>query len=205
MRKALKYTLLLLFVGLFCHVGLAQTPIVAGYTIERGDTVYHFAVPTVVIFPRPKYKNEKAKQEYRRLVYNFKQVYPYALKAKLRLQQIDSTMLTMKNEKQRKAYLKEQEKILFKEFEAPLKKLTYSQGRLLMRLIDREAGQTSYYLVKNLKGSITAFFWQGVAKLFGADLKKPYDKYGEDKPIEELVIMYKNGTFDIYYYQVMNN
>ncbi len=176
-----------------------------GYTVEPADTLYHLFLKPIVIYPKPVFKSEKAKREYQRLVHNFKRVYPYALLAKEKLQAIDSIMQTLPAGKQRDTYLKQQEKILFKEFEAPLKKLSFSQGKLLMRLIDREAGQTSYYLIKDLKGGLTAFFWQGVARIFGADLKKPYDKYGEDKPVEALVRMYQNGTFEIYYARVMNN
>jgi hypothetical protein len=144
-------------------------------------------------------------REYQRLVYNFRKVYPYALLAKQRLQEMDSVVATIPTEKARDAYLKQKEKELFKEFSAPLKKLTFSQGRLLMRLIDREVGQTSYYLIKDLRGSFVAFFWQGIARFFGADLKKPYDKYGEDKPIENMIKMYHNGTFDVYYTKVLRN
>jgi hypothetical protein len=176
-----------------------------GYKIEQGDTVFQLQVPEIVIYPRPTFKTEKAEKEYRRLVYNFRKVYPYALLAKQRLHEMDSAVALIPTEKERKAYLKQKEKELFKEFSAPLKKLTFSQGRLLMRLIDREVGQTSYYLIKDLRGSFVAFFWQGIAKLFGADLKKPYDKYGEDKPIENMIKMYHNGTFEVYYYQVFRN
>jgi hypothetical protein len=175
------------------------------YKIEQGDTVYQVRLREIVIFPRPTFKTEKMEKEYRRLVYNFKKVYPYALVAKQRLQEMDSVVTTISTEEAQKAYLKQKEKELFKEFAAPLKKLTYSQGRLLMRLIDREVGQTSYYLIKDLRGSFVAFFWQGVARIFGADLKKPYDKYGEDKPIENMIKMYHNGTFDIYYQKVFMN
>jgi hypothetical protein len=183
----------------------AQQPHVLGYKIEQGDTIYQVQLREIVIFPRPTFKNEKTAREYQRLVHNFKKAYPYALIAKQRLQEMDSAVALIPTEEQRKAYLKQKEKELFKEFSAPLKKLTYSQGRLLLRLIDREIGQTSYYLIKDLRGSFVAFFWQGIAKLFGADLKRPYDKYGEDRPIEDMIKMYHNGTFDMYYYQVFRN
>ncbi len=204
-KKAIYFTILFIFNFQLSIVNcFAQQGYVVGYTIEQEDTVYQLTVPPVVIYPMPTFKNEKAKREYKRLVHNFSKTYPYALLAKERLKQMDTEMMSIASEKQRKAYLEQQEKALFKEFEAPLKKLTFSQGKLLMRLIDREAGQTSYYLIKNLKGGLTAFFWQGFARLFGADLKKPYDKYGEDKPVEALVHMYHNGTFETYYWQVMS-
>jgi hypothetical protein len=205
MFNTIKYGVFLLVCGLLSLEGVAQQGHVLGYKIEQGDTVFQMQLREIVVFPRPTFKTEKMERDYQRLVYNFRKVYPYALMARQRLQEMDSVVATIPSEKQRAAYLKQKEKELFKEFSAPLKKLTYSQGRLLMRLIDREVGQTSYYLIKDLRGSFVAFFWQGIAKLFGADLKKPYDKFGEDKPIENMIKMYHSGTFDVYYYQVLKN
>jgi hypothetical protein len=185
--------------------GAAQQGHVLGYKVEQGDTVFQMQLREIVIFPRPTFKTEKMEREYQRLVYNFRKVYPYALLAKQRIREMDSVMAAIPAEKEREAYLKQKEKELFKEFSAPLKKLTFSQGRLLMRLIDREVGQTSYYLIKDLRGKFVAFFWQGIARLFGADLKKPYDKFGEDKPIEDMIKMYHSGTFDVYYHKVLRN
>ena len=203
MHKRLKYTLLL-FVLLFAASSLkAQQGHVLGYIIEKGDTVYMVSLKPIYVFPKQVFKNEKAKREYQRLVTNFRKVYPYALMAKQRLAQIDSDVMAISSKKEREEYIKRKEKELFKEFEAPLKKLTFSQGKLLMRLIDREVGQSSYYIIKDIKGGFTAFFWQGVAQLFGANLKKPYDKYGEDKPVEAMVKMYHEGSFEYYYWRVM--
>ena len=204
MHNALKHILLVLFITVLACTAAAQEIPLSGYTIdERGDTTYHLPMPAVIIYPRPAFRNERALREYQRLVFNFEKVYPYALLTRDRLRQIDAAMVLIKPEKVRKEFLRQQEKALFKEFEAPLRKLTFSQGRLLMRLIDREVGQTSFYVIRDLKGGTTAFFWQGIARLFGANLKKPYDKYGEDKPVEALVIMWHNGTFESYYWQVM--
>jgi hypothetical protein len=205
MSNGIKYGVLLLTCCLLSLESTAQQGYVMGYKIEQGDTVYQMQLREIVIFPRPTFKTEKMEREYQRLVYNFRKVYPYALMAKQRLQEMDSVVAKIPTEKERDAYLKRKEKELFKEFSAPLKKLTFSQGRLLMRLIDREVGQTSYYLIKDLRGSFVAFFWQGIARFFGADLKKPYDKYGEDKPIEDMIKMYHNGTFDVYYTKVFRN
>ena len=203
MYKRLKHILLLLTVLFTASSLKAQTGYVLGYIIENGDTVFVTQLAPVYVFPKPVYKNEKAKREYQRLVSNFRKVYPYALLAKQRLSQIDSAVLAIPSKKEREEFVKRKEKELFKEFEKPLRKLTFSQGKLLMRLIDREVGQTSYYIIKDMRGGLTAFFWQGVAQIFGANLKKPYDKYGEDKPVEELIKMYWNGSFEHYYWLVM--
>ena len=204
MCKYLKYTVLSLIVLLVASSLWAQRGYVLGYVVEQGDTVYQIKLSPVYVFPKLVYKNEKAQREYQRLVTNFRKVYPYALLAKQRLAQIDSAVVTISSQKEREEFIKRKEKELFKEFEKPLKKLSFSQGKLLMRLIDREVGQTSYYIIKELRGGLTAFFWQGVATIFGANLKKPYDKYGEDKPVEVLVKMYHEGSFEYYYYRVMD-
>ena len=95
-------------------------------------------------------------------------------------------------------------KQLFNEFEKPLRKMSFSQGKLLLRLIDREIGQSSYSIIKNYRGGAAAGFWQGVAKIFGSDLKKPYDRFGQDRLTEELVQMYQRGTFEYLYYSIFH-
>jgi len=84
---------------------------------------------------------------------------------------------------------------LKKEFEGQLKQLTVKQGRILIKLIDRETGKTSYDLVKQLRGSFSAWMWQGLAKLFGSDLKSEYDAKGEDRMIEVAIAQIENGSF----------
>ena len=175
-----------------------------GYRVEGNDTVYVGRFNEVNIY-RWKENTKKSKEwrEYYRLVYNFKKTYPYALIAKQKVSYVDSVLAhsSMKKAEQEK-FMKKFEKDLFSEFEKPLRNMTFSQGRLLLRLIDREIGQTSFYLIRDYKSGIAAGFWQGVAKIFGADLKKPYDKFGEDKLTEELVYMYHRGTFDYLYYSM---
>ena len=171
------------------------------YFVEEGDTTYIDDLPSPYIFYRPRNKGEIKKwRKYYRTIYNFKKVYPYALKAKEIIADADSTLACSGfNSREREKYLKQYEKRLFKEFEKPLRGMTVSQGRLLLKLLDRELGRTSYYVIKNYRGGAAAGFWQGIARIFGSDLKKPYDKYGEDKFIEELVVLYQQGGFDYLY------
>ena len=91
--------------------------------------------------------------------------------------------------------MKQVEKELLDEYEDDLKKLTITQGRILIKLVDRETGATSYELVKELRGSFSAFFWQAFARIFGSTLKAEYDPYGEDRLIEEIVLLIDNGYF----------
>jgi hypothetical protein len=104
--------------------------------------------------------------------------------------------------REKEKYIKAYEKRLFKEFEKPLRKLSINQGKMLLKLIDREAGMSSYQAIRNYKGGATAGFWQGIAKLFGSDLKKKYDKEGEDRMLEDLVQMYHEGSFWYLYYSM---
>ena len=104
--------------------------------------------------------------------------------------------------KQRDRYINNVQDELFEMFEEPLRNLTVSQGALLMKLIDREIGKSSYMIIKDYKNGIAAKFWQGVAKLFGSDLKKPYDPEGEDRKIEELVEIWDAGDFEAFYFSL---
>jgi hypothetical protein len=177
---------------------------VVGYKIEGKDTVYQINIRDLYVFNRPeRFKKSRSWREFARLVYNFKKVYPYALLAKEKIKEADSVMVAKNlNSKERERYVNIFEKKLFAEFEKPLRKMTFSQGKLLLKLIDREVGQSSYYLIKNYKGGFTAFFWQGIARIFGSDLKSQYDPYGKDSAIEELVRMYEDGSFDSLYFSM---
>ncbi len=181
-----------------------QKGYVVGYKIEGKDTVYQINIRDLYVFNRPeRFKKSRSWREFARLVYNFKKVYPYALMAKDKIREADSTMNARNlSNKEKERFVKIFESKLFAEFEKPLRKMTFSQGKLLLKLIDREVGQSSYYLIKNYKGSFTAFFWQGIARLFGSDLKSMYDPYGQDRAIEELVKMYQEGSFDSLYYSM---
>lgn len=172
-----------------------------GYEIIDGDTVYVDKITPAYVFNRPeRVKNSKEWRKYYRTVYNFAKVYPYALKAKEIMQDADSTIARSNfTPREREKYIKEYEKRLFREFEKPLRNLTITQGKLLLKLMDREMGLSSFYVIRNYKGGAAAGFWQGIAKIFGSDLKKQYDRFGEDKMVEELVQMYHNGQFPYLY------
>ncbi|MDR1416493.1 MAG: DUF4294 domain-containing protein [Prevotellaceae bacterium] len=164
---------------------------------EKGDTIPHVRLQPVYCFARPKFKNARQErkyyQEYARMVYNMKKVYPYAQLAKQKLAEMDAEFILLKDSKEKKAYIKQMEKEMFREFEKPLRKLTISQGRMLIKLVDRETGRTGYQIVKELKGGFAAFFWQSVAVIFDSSLKTQFDADGQDKMLEQLIILYENG------------
>ncbi|MGQ1889056.1 DUF4294 domain-containing protein [Thermophagus sp. OGC60D27] len=157
------------------------------------DTIPHVTLAEVKVVPRWRYRNKRERKVYNRLVRNIKITLPYARMAAVKLQEINAELAQIEGEKERKAYLREAEKKLFHEFEQPLRKLSFSQGRLLIKLIDRETGDTSYDLIKEYKGSFSAFFWQSVARIFGSNLKEEYDAQREDRMIEHIIIMIDNG------------
>ena len=94
------------------------------------------------------------------------------------------------------------QKDLVNAFEDPMRHMTITQGQLLMKLIDREVGKSSYFIIKDYKSGIAAGFWQGIAKIFGSDLKKHYDPDGEDRQVEELVHKWDNGEFQALYFSI---
>jgi len=161
--------------------------------VVHGDTLPHITLHEISVVPKWKFRSKREYKHYSRLVRNIKKTLPYARLAARKLQEIDAHMRTLKTDKERKEYLKQAEKKLFAEFEQPLRHLTVSQGLLLIRLIDRETGDTSYNLIKEYKSGFAAFFWQSVARLFGSNLKADYDPDGDEKMIEHIIIMLDNG------------
>lgn len=156
-------------------------------TVVNGDTMPHIRIRPIMIFP-----NKADTRRYERLIRNIKVAYPIAKYANKRLQEIEEQLKVMPK-KDHDKYIKQVEKELKKEYAPILREMTFSQGKILIKLIDRETGNSSYQLVKELRGGFSAFLWQGVARLFGANLKDTYDKDGEDKVIEYLIGLYESG------------
>lgn len=172
--------------------------------ITKGkDTVFVAELPAARVYEKLPRQKGREWRKYYRLVYNFNKTYPYALVAKKIIDQTDSTIAAEKMKHgERERFINAKQKELFEAFEKPMRSMTISQGALLMRLIDREAGKSSYLIIKNYKNRLAAGFWQGIAKLFGSDLKKPYDPEGIDAPTEELVRKWENGEFEGLYYSI---
>ena len=173
------------------------------YIVEGKDTIYiDYLEPSKVYSRLPRQKGKEWRKYYR-LVHNFSKSYPYALVARKLVQEADST-IAADNLKwaKRDKYVNKVQKELFKVFEGQMRNLTVSQGALLMKLIDREVGKSSYNIIKDYKNGVAAGFWQGIAKIFGTDLKKPYDPEGEDKLTEELVKIWDAGDFQAFYFAI---
>ena len=140
---------------------------------------------TVVARPGPARRNEYRK--YEKLINNVKKVYPYALMVREKMNKVNEDLKDITGEKGRKEYIKNVEKDVFAEYEDDIRNMTITQGRLLIKLIDRETQNTSYVLIRDYRGKFTAAFWQGIARIFGTNLKEVYDPYGDDALIEYIV------------------
>ena len=173
------------------------------YIIEGKDTIYIDNINPSKVYSRlPKQKGREWRKYYR-LVHNFSKAYPYALVARKLVQEADSTIAADKLKRvKREQYVNRVQKELFDVFESQMRNMTVSQGALLMKLIDREVGKSSYDIIKNYKNGMAAGFWQGIAKIFGTDLKKPYDPEGEDELTEELVKIWDAGDFQAFYFAI---
>jgi hypothetical protein len=162
--------------------------------VYNGDTIPSIRFQDVYVYADYIYKNKKQYEAWTRTKYNVKKVYPYAILAAAKLKEYNRIMEKM-DEKTRKAYLRVVEKQLKDEFEEPMKNLSMTQGKILLKLIDRETGNTSYTLVKDLRGDFQAFMWQSLARLFGSNMKSEYDPNGEDIMIERAIKLIEAGQF----------
>jgi hypothetical protein len=205
-----KPSIIALFIFLVSHLAFSQDPdsnsvvrldtqpdlsdvYVARAIVIDGDTLWVANLDEVYIFPTRKFTSRKERRRYTRLIHNIKRVYPWAKLVGETLAEVEKHIGTLETEKEQKAYIKEVEKELLGNYKEDLKKLTVTQGRILIKLVDRETGDTSYELVKEMRGNISAVFWQALARLFGSNLKSEYDAKGEDRLIEEIIVLIENG------------
>lgn len=161
--------------------------------VNGTDTMYYAFLRDVYIYPVIKFTSRRQEQFYWRTVRDVKKALPYAKIVSSELVQVNSLISKIENEKERKKYLARYEKEIFKRYEKDLRKLTINQGRLLLKLIDRETNSTSYDLIKTYRGNVSAFFWQGMARLFGSNLKSEYDAQGNDKIVERVIVLVESG------------
>ncbi len=158
-------------------------------TGPSGDTtainVYINAVP---VFSKP-----IDMRKHRKLVRDFRKVYPLAQIAKEKMAGFEEQILAQPTRKAQRAYAKSVEKALVAEYEPTMRKMTVSQGKILVRLIDRETDMTTHQIIKEFRGGFTAGFWQGIARIFGHNLKDQYDPTERDRLIEQCIVMYNAG------------
>ncbi len=161
--------------------------------VNGTDTVYYAFLRDIYVYPKLKFRNKKQEQFYWRTVRDVKRALPYAKIVSSELVRVNTLISTIEKEKDRKKYLAKYEKEVFDRYENELRKLTINQGRLLLKLIDRETSSTSYDLIKTYRGTVSAFFWQGMARLFGSNLKSEYDAQGNDRIVERVIVLVEAG------------
>ena len=174
-----------------------QTTTIKGFLVPAciydGDTIPDLRMPTLYVFKPIVFKNKKKQKEYNRLVRNVKKTLPIAKEVNRAIIETYEYLLTLPDEKSRQKHLQLVEKGLKQQYTPRLKKLTFSQGKLLIKLIDRETDSSSYELVKAFLGPFKAGFYQAFAAIFGASLKKEYHPEDEDALIEQIVLQVESG------------
>lgn len=198
MKKSVYIVLITLFTISFSLPCQAQEKKdVIGYLVPmciyKGDTIPSIQLPTVYIFKPLIFRNDKERLEYYRLIRNVKKVYPLAREINKAIIETYEYMQTLPSERERQKHIKKVEKGLKVQYTPQMKKLSFTQGKLLIKLVDRQSNQTSYEIVKAFMGPFKAGFYQTFAALFGASLKKEYDPQGEDKITERVVLMVESG------------
>lgn len=163
--------------------------------VENGDTIPIVYLPPIWVIEKGDWNQVQQKRQYTRLFYHVLKVYPIAKEANKRLAFVENELKKIQDPEIKEHYTKMYEQHLKKEFTPVLKKLTYTQGKILIKLIDRETNETSYQLVKRFRGGFQAFLWQSFASLFGADLKTEYDPERDDAQIEEIIKIIESGKY----------
>ncbi len=170
-----------------------DSAIVVEAIVENGDTLAIIELDEIPVYQQKVFKNKRHRRQYTRLMRNVKKAYPFAIIARTELKKLNDTLIYIEDKKAQKEFIKQTEKNMFNAYEGDLRQLTFTQGRIMLKLVDREIGNTPYELIQEYRGSISAVFWQGIARIFKNDLKAPYDPLGEDAEIEEIVQLLEAG------------
>ncbi len=167
--------------------------------VVDGDTIPIVTLRPTSISANRRKRSKRYQRKRNKLFRNVVKTYPYAKVAGELIKEYNYNLAELETQAEREAYLDQCEEDLKAEFDGDLRKMTMSQGKVLVKLIDRETGRTSYELIKELKSGFTAFMWQGVAKLFGNDLKSNYDPENNetDEIIEEIVQLIETGQVPV--------
>ena len=188
-----------LVVAILCSINTyAQTykskQVILAVEPYNGDTIPVVHLPNVYIYQPPKFNNRRQERFYWRTVRDVKKTLPIAREVRSIIIETYEYLLTIPDEKEREAHLAAVEKGMLEQYTPQMRKLTFNQGKMLIKLVDRECDQTGYELIKVFMGSFKANFYQTFAALFGASLKKEYDPEVTDAEIEEIIYWIENGA-----------
>lgn len=161
--------------------------------IVNGDTIPFIDISSAIVFPKFDFTNSKELLRYDRLVYNIRIVYPFAKLAAEKLKEYRNKLDSIPSKKARRIFIRNAQKELEAQFGDKVRAMTFTQGKILIKLIYRQTGNSTFDIVKELRGSFNAFIWQTMARLFGYDLHTPYDAEGDDKAVERIVQMIDSG------------
>ena len=196
MKRLIFLILFLSFIAVHLNAQ-EQTTTIKGYVVPicvyKGDTIPSMRMPTLYVYKPLKFKNKKQQQEYNRLVRNVKKTLPIAKEVNRAIIETYEFLQTLPDEKAREKHLSMVEKSIKEQYTPRMKQLTLSQGKLLIKLVNRETSSSSYELVKAFLGPFKAGFYQAFAAIFGASLKKEYHPEDEDAMIERIIILVENG------------
>ena len=196
MKRLIFLILFLSFIAVHLNAQ-EQTTTIKGYVVPicvyKGDTIPSMRMPTLYVYKPLVFKNKKQQQEYNRLVRNVKKTLPIAKEVNRAIIETYEFLQTLPDEKAREKHLSMVEKSVKEQYTPRMKQLTLSQGKLLIKLVNRETSSSSYELVKAFLGPFKAGFYQAFAAIFGASLKKEYHPEDEDAMIERIIILVENG------------
>ena len=161
--------------------------------VRDQDTFYLAHLQTVYVFPEMVFKNKRQEKFYWKTVRDVKKTLPIAKILTLEMAYADEQLAKIPDERLRRKWWRQHEKYLFRKYEDKFRKMTASQGQMLMKLMDRESDRTSYELIKHYRGKSSANFWQFIAKLFKDDLKEEYDADDKDSIIERVIYYVEMG------------
>jgi len=165
------------------------------HEVERnGIKLPEINIKEVLIVGRVQTSQKMSYSRYERLIYNLKKVYPYSLIVRSRLASVNEELKKIPDDRGRRKYLRQVEKDVFGEYEDDVRDMTITQGKLLIKLINRETANTSYDLIREYRGTFSAAFWQSIARIFGTNLKDKYDPEGDDALIELLLHQIEIGN-----------
>ena len=164
-----------------------------GKVLQGKDSIQYVEVNNVYVYPEPVFKNAKQRMAYNRLVYNVKKVLPIAKEVRKIIIETGEYLETLPNQRAKDAHMKLVEKGIKEEYTPRMKKLTYAQGKLCIKLVYRECNSSSYQLIQAFLGPVRAGFYQAFAWAFGASLTKKYDPNGVDRLTERVVRQVESG------------
>lgn len=164
-----------------------------GKVLEDGDSIQYMEMSNVFVYPELTFKNQKQAAAYMQLVRNVKKVLPIAKEANQMLIETYEYLETLPDKKSKDEHMKRVEQDIIKTYKPRMKKLSYAQGKLLIKLINRECNSSSYDIIKAFLGPVRSGFWQAFAYLYGASLKKEYDVDGVDRLTERVVLLVEAG------------